>query len=238
MKLYGVGVGPGDSELLTLKAVRVLNKVKAIFVASSSKNDYSLALEVVKNHLNDNAEIIPLPFPMTKDEEVLKKAWVGNGEVVLEGLRRFNEVAFVTLGDPLLYSTFGYLAKTVKKMAPEVEIEVVPGITAAQAASSRMGIILAQGDENLVFMSGCSDGELLRFLLGRKGVNIVLYKVYREHKEIMEELERSGRLNEAKAISFCGFPQEKVYHDPKELLSSRPPYFTLMVIGGHPISSE
>ena len=115
--LYGIGVGPGDPELITLKALKVLQAVPHIFASCSTKNTYSLALSIVRCHLN-GAGIEHLPFPMTKDPQVLASAWEQNARRVLEVLATGSDAAFVTLGDPLTYSTFGYLLKTLKRLAP------------------------------------------------------------------------------------------------------------------------
>jgi len=119
--LYGIGVGPGDPELITLKALKVLHRVPHIFAACSTKNSYSLALSIVRCHLN-GAGIEHLPFPMTKDTQVLASAWERNARRVLEVLATGSDAAFVTLGDPLTYSTFGYLLKTLKRLDPGVSI--------------------------------------------------------------------------------------------------------------------
>ena len=124
--LYGIGVGPGDPELITLKAIKVLHRVPHIFAACSTKNSYSLALSIVRCHLN-GAGIEHLPFPMSKDPQVLASAWEQNARRVLEVLATGSDAAFVTLGDPLTYSTFGYLLKTLKGLAPRGEHRHHPG---------------------------------------------------------------------------------------------------------------
>ena len=137
--LYGVGVGPGDPELITLKAVKVLNHVKVIFAASSSKNEYSLALENAKSHMLNGAEVVRLSFPMTRDQEILEKAWEENATRILDFVQQGKDVAFITIGDPLTYSTFGYVMETIQEMAPEVPVCVIPGVTSYQAATAAAG---------------------------------------------------------------------------------------------------
>jgi len=227
-KLYGVGVGPGDPDLLTLKALQVIKRVAHLFVASSTKNQYSLALRVIAPHLPQGKEIQRLAFPMTYDQEELQKAWKANARIVIESLRS-GDAAFLTLGDPCLYSTFGYLVREVQKQAPEVEFEIVPGITAAQAAAARLKLSLAEKDEAVLIIPGTRAKTELKTWASR-GNTLVLYKVYRQAQEILDLLKESGRLSETKAISFCGMPEEKIYSSPPKERAF--PYFTLFIVGG------
>ncbi len=232
--LYGVGVGPGDPDLLTFKAARILQEVAHIFVASSTKNDYSLALRTVEKYLPGGTPIERLPFPMTRDREVLEEAWEENARRVAEVLTRKKSAAFLTLGDPALFSTFGHLARKLKSSLPETEIRMVPGITAAQAAAARLGLLLAEGEGAFVIASGLATSHVIR-KFSKEATSLALYKVYRRAEEIINLLEETGRLKETRAISFCGFPEEKIYEDPKELSDSTPPYFTLLIVGGKPL---
>jgi len=230
-KFFGVGVGPGDPELLTLKAFRVLLGVDYLFVASSSKNDYSRALEVIKPHLWEPKPIENLPFPMTCDQKVLVQAWEANAKRVAEKLCQGRDVAFITLGDPCFYSTLIYLVRELKKLLPEVKIEIVPGITAAQAAAARLKVALAEGESSVLFASGIKGEELIR-CLGEEVDVLVLYKVYRQASHILKALKDIGRLKETKGISFCGLPEEKIYQDMSSASAFRFPYLTLFIVGG------
>ncbi len=136
--LYGIGVGPGDPELIPLKAVRILQHVNMIFTASSAKNEYSLAVKIAEPHLPASAVIKTLSFPMTKDPEVTRLAWQGNAQAILDELQSGRDVAFLTLGDPLTYSTYGYILKHIQILAPDLTIVTVPGITSFQAAAARL----------------------------------------------------------------------------------------------------
>jgi len=128
-KLYGIGVGPGDPELIPLKSIRILKTIDVLFAASSSKNDYSYALEIARPHLGKNIQTIRLSFPMTADIEREKHAWRKNAETVIEHLNQGKDAAFITIGDPLTYSTYAYLVKEVKRLSPDTVINTIPGIT-------------------------------------------------------------------------------------------------------------
>ena len=232
--LWGVGVGPGDPELLTLKAVRVIQEADFVFVSASTGKEYSLALRVAAKYIPPERPIEYLPFPMTRDREDLERAWEENARKVVEKLRRFTRVVFLTMGDPSLYSTFGYLARGVKRLWPKVEIRIVQGITAAQAAAARFNLILTEGEEAFVLASGLAAEEVLKKFAGER-TSFALYKVYRRAPKIIEILKQTKRLKDARAISWCGFPEETIYEEVTQISGSTPPYFTLLLVGGKPL---
>lgn len=152
-KVYGVGVGPGDRELLTLKALKVLKKVEKIFVPVSREGKPSLAYEVVKD-IVEGKSIEELLFPMIRDKERLKVYYQRAFERVknTEG-----EVAVITLGDPTLYSTFSYLWKLLKEN--NIPVEIVNGIPSPFACAGRLNIPLVEGGEKLVILPRGEDLE-------------------------------------------------------------------------------
>jgi precorrin-2/cobalt-factor-2 C20-methyltransferase len=226
--LYGIGVGPGDPELITLKALRVLQRVPHIFASCSTKNSYSLALNIVRCHLN-GAGIEHLPFPMTREPQVLQAAWEKNARRVLEVLETGADAAFVTLGDPLTYSTFGYLLKTLKRLHPEVRVITIPGITSYNAAAALTHIPLAEGEESFYLVSGALGAARLREVID-KSDNIVMLKTYRNFEEIYQALEEMGLLDRATCISRCGLDGETVVADLRELKGQRMPYLSMIII--------
>jgi precorrin-2/cobalt-factor-2 C20-methyltransferase len=226
--LYGIGVGPGDPDLITVKAVKVLQRVSHIFASSSTKNSYSLALNIVRSHLN-GAGIEHLPFPMTRDPEVLESAWEDNARRVGEVLARGQDAAFITLGDPLTYSTFGYLLKTLKRLNPEVRVVTVPGITSYNAAAALAQIPLSEGEESVYVVSGALGSARLREAIG-KADNLVLLKTYRHFDDIYQALEELDLLDCAICISRCGLDGETVAQDVRSLKGKALPYLSLIII--------
>ena len=107
----------------------MLNQVDVIFAAASSKNEYSLALENAKSHMLNGAEVVKLSFPMPREREILERAWEENARRILEFVQKGRDAAFITIGDPLTYSTFGYVMQTIQEMAPEVPVQIIPGVT-------------------------------------------------------------------------------------------------------------
>lgn len=189
--LHGVGMGPGDPDLLTIKGMKLLGAVRRIFAAASSRNDFSHALAIARPHLREDAVITRLPFPMTRDEAVLRQAWRDNAAVVADALRAGEDAAFLTLGDPMVYATFGYLARTLVEMFPEARCASVPGITSFQAAASQAMTPLAEGAEPLLVLPGVAGGEALRQALAASP-NVAVLKAYRTFRELGQTLREEG----------------------------------------------
>ena len=135
-RLYGVGVGPGDPELLTLKAHRILQQVPIICVPQAETSTESYALSIVQDILDlDNQEILRISFP-TDDEEGAGDVWRSAAETIFERLKSGTNVAFITEGDPMLYSTFSYVLESIRANHPETPVEIVPGVSSVMAAAA------------------------------------------------------------------------------------------------------
>ncbi|NCC25972.1 MAG: precorrin-2 C(20)-methyltransferase [Deltaproteobacteria bacterium] len=226
--LYGVGVGPGDPELLTLRAARVLGRVEEVFAASSSKNDYSLALSIAEKHVRPGAAIRNLAFPMTRDPEGLARAWEANAKAVLDALHTGRDAAFLTLGDPMLFSTFVYLLRAVRALEPEVRVEVVPGVTSFQQAAAVSGTPLAESGESLLVLSGVNETrDLARRMQGAD--NAVILKAYRNFPAIRDWLASEDLDREAVFASRLGLEGETVVRGLADLPDD-PHYLSLLLI--------
>jgi len=228
--LYGIGVGPGDPDLLTLKAVKVLKEVAHVFAASSSKNDYSLAHDIVGEHIPASTPVEQLAFPMTFSSDRLEDAWDSNCDRVVEVLRQGKDVAFLTLGDPLTFSTFIYLMRKVRSRAPDARVWVVPGITSFQAAAACAGEPLAEGEEIVSIISGAKGGERLKEVIATSD-SVVLLKAYKYLPEILNEVDEAGLRESCCFISRCGLDGEVIERDFETLRRmDRPNYLSLMII--------
>lgn len=160
--LYGLGVGPGDPELITLKAARILNSADVVYAAASTKNSYSLAVGIARPHIPDLTSIKMLHFPMTSDQQVKEKAWEKNALTLIDELKKGKTVAFLTLGDSMIYSTYGYVLQHVQKLAPQIPVISVPGISAYQAAAACLNAPLVEGEESLLVVSGVRGANTFR----------------------------------------------------------------------------
>ena len=226
--LYGIGVGPGDPELITLKALKVLEKRPHIFAATSSKNTYSLALDIIHSHLN-GAPVEHLPFPMTRDQKVLQEAWEKCARRVLEVLDEGRDAVFITLGDPLTFSTFGYLLKTIKGLDPKVKVVTIPGITSYHAAAARTQTPLGEGEESFLVVSGAMGAAKLREAVDKTDT-VVLLKTYRHADDILTALEELGLTDRAVLVSRCGLDDETVVQDVASLKGRPLPYLSMIIV--------
>lgn len=223
--LYGIGVGPGAPDLITLRAARLLGSVDVILAAASPSNEYSLALEIARPHLAREARVVRLHFPMTRDKKALQEAWHEAASTSIAILAGGENAAFLTLGDPLIYSTFSYLQKAIKKLDPDAAIHVVPAVTSFQAAAARTGLSLCEGGEPFTVIPGIASEAELRKLLDNPGAAAIL-KVYRNHETIRKALAGSGRAEKSLQISFVEQDREEIRQGPG---AEKPPYMTLLL---------
>ena len=228
--LYGVGVGPGDPELVTLKAVKILRQVSVVFAAASTKNSYSLAQSIVESHLNRGALVRQLGFPMTRDKAILKRAWKDNANEVLKVLEEGKDAAFVTLGDPMTYSTFGYLMRTIRELEPRIPIEVIPGITSYQAGAAAARVPLAEAEESFTVISGAMGAQKLKEVINYAD-RVIMLKVYRHYGEIMKTLENLEKEKGAVMVTRCGLKEQEIVRDLEKRPDKIPHYLSLLIIG-------
>jgi precorrin-2/cobalt-factor-2 C20-methyltransferase len=218
---YGVGVGPGDPELLTLKAVRLIKENEVIALPGESPKE-TLAYRIAVGAVPELAEkeLLGLAMPMLKDREALKKAWRAGAETVESFLDAGRNVIFLTLGDPTVYSTFSYLQKILEEDG--YRTETVSGVTSFCAAAARANRPLAEWDEVLHILPGRYEtGENLEF-----GGNYVLMKSGSHAVEIKEKLQARGL--RAFAVENCGLENEKVYERLEDIPEDAG-YFLLIV---------
>lgn len=229
--LYGIGVGPGAADLLTVRAVRVLKTVDVILAAASPRNDYSRALETARPHLRAGVEVLRLEFPMTHDRQLLRQAWDVAATATERVLRQGKDAAFLTIGDPLIYSTFGYLSRTLSRRAPDLAVEVVPGITSFQAAAARTGTILCEGRESLLILPGINDARTLEHGLTQVDSAVIL-KAYRNFPAIRQVLEQTGYKADSLFASHVAMAGEQFTRD-LDSLPDVPPYLSLVLAHRH-----
>ncbi|MCJ7617836.1 MAG: precorrin-2 C(20)-methyltransferase [Desulfobacterales bacterium] len=226
--LYGIGVGPGDPELITIKASKILNKVDVVFAAASTKNSYSLAVSIAGPHIPETTLVKKLSFPMTINKKETERAWKDNARTIIKELELGKDVAFLSLGDCMTYSTYGYILKHIRKTASHVNIKTIPGITSYQAAASCLNVPLVEGEESLLIVSGARGGEHLR-QLSVKPECVVFLKAYRNIKDIDSAINESGLYSHSVGVLNCGHPEEEIVTDIKELSKRQPNYWTLII---------
>ena len=229
--LIGVGVGPGDPELLTLKAARLLREADVVFAPSTSLDRESRAEQIVLAA----TEVQPrrLVFALEDQGGVTAEraaAWDAAARTVLGAFEAGAQtVAFVTLGDPNVYSTFGYLAQTVAGLDAEIRTESVPGITAMQDLAARADVRLAEGREPLTLVPATAGIDEFRKALNLSGT-VVVYKGGRFLGELKATVEEMGRMEEAVLGTDLGLPSERVGRLRESAGGERAPYFTTLIV--------
>jgi precorrin-2/cobalt-factor-2 C20-methyltransferase len=208
MRLVGVGVGPGDPELVTVKAVRELREAAVVFVPVTDTGEVGRAEATVLAYV-DGSSVRRLRFAI-HDDDARNTAWDRAGAEVAEALRH-GTAAFATIGDPNVYSTFTYLAGTVRDLVPEVEISTVPGITAMQDLAARSGTVLVEGTETLALLPFTAGEQVLAQALATFDT-VVAYKGGRSFEAVLDVVRRAGRIDEAVYGARLGLDGEQVQH--------------------------
>jgi len=218
---YGVGIGPGDSELMTLKAVRLIESSEVI-AFPGTKPEETLAYRIVSGEVKDlgNKDLIGLDFPMVSDKEVVSAAHRKNTDMICERLEKGHNVVLPVLGDPGVYSTFSYVADMVKERG--FETAVIPGITSFCAAAAEDGTNLIYGDEALHVLPNAKNAESDLRLSGTK----VFMKTTKNAWKVMEMAEQNGQF--VTAFENCTMEDSRVYHSSEEAKNSG--YYTLVVV--------
>ncbi|MGI6482911.1 MAG: precorrin-2 C(20)-methyltransferase [Methanobacterium sp.] len=209
-KFIGVGVGPGDSELLTVKGIKTLKSVPVICAPKSSKDKPSLALSIVQNILNERKDdyvILEPLFPMIEDKRALENYWKGAAQLVIDELDQGKDVSFITLGDPSIYSTFSYIAQIIRDEG--YIVEMVPGITSFTSCAASAGITLSEKDE-IVIVVPKVDQRLEEIL--EHADTAVIMKTSR-HSEMLEDIiKKDSRDKKIISVQNCGMKDEKIFN--------------------------
>jgi precorrin-2/cobalt-factor-2 C20-methyltransferase len=211
-RLYGIGLGPGDPELVTVKASKLLAQLRHVFAPKAEDGGFSIARNIAESHAGPETEFHELIYPMTSDPKVLAEHWAIAADPVVKLLRLGEATAFITLGDPMLYSTFTYLNRAVKMMLSEVEIEVVSGVTSFCASAALTEYTLGEKNSKLLVAPAPStEFELVE--LTRQCEKLVLMKVGSKLPQIMTWLASLGLLAQTKLVSRAGLPDQRVIFD-------------------------
>ncbi len=224
-KLYGVGVGPGDPELLTLKALRLIKENEIIAVPGKDIRA-SVAYQIVKGAYEDldKKTLIPVAMPMTKDPQVLKANHDKAADQVEDYLREGKNVVFLTLGDTTVYSTYLYVHKRILERGYGAEI--VSGITSFCAVAARLNMGLVEADQPLHVIPATYKAQEMDEILKLPGTK-VLMKTGKKMKQVKESIEKSGQ--KAVMIENCGMPSEKIYRSAEEIPEDSG-YYSLIIV--------
>ena len=191
--LIGIGVGPGDPELLTVKAVKAIHDADIIMCPASKEDRPSIALSVVDSLIDKskNQEIVKLIFPMTKDKDVLEETWKRNAKIMAETVQSGKNVVYLTVGDPFLYSTWIYMHKDLKEKYPEMNISVIPGIVSMFTFASKVGVSIAEGAEKVAIIPSCYDLSSVKEI-AKNSESMIFLKDGRYFDQVIDVLKESG----------------------------------------------
>ena len=229
-RLYGVGVGPGDPELLTLKAARILAEVPVIFVPQKANESDSLAKAIIRDVVSKSkTEIVGLVFPMSRDSELLAKHWYEAAETIWQYLSAGKDCAFVNLGDPLIYGTFIHVLETLKKNYPEVDVEVIPGVSSINAAAARGLVPLAVDDDRVAIISSSCEDKLIREVLENFDT-VVFMKVNMTFDRVFDILEDLGLTEKCLYARRCTTEDEEIVRGISNLKGQKLDYFSLLIV--------
>lgn len=207
-KLYGIGVGPGDPELMTVKAARIVGEADVIITPKTEKKDGSVALDIARPYIQAHTEIVPVVFPMVLHEGTMSEAWLEAQKIIVSYLEAGKNVVFLTLGDPMFYSTYMYVYRLIENTG--YEIETIPGITAFCAIGSHLGYPIVEKEEVLAVIPATAPQEKIDAVLAVAD-DAVIMKVYKNFDEVQQLLKRHNMADDAVMISRVGLPEEEVY---------------------------
>ncbi|MBW4576419.1 MAG: precorrin-2 C(20)-methyltransferase [Aphanothece sp. CMT-3BRIN-NPC111] len=228
-KLYGIGVGPGDPELITLKGVRILQGVPVVAFPAGIQGKLGIAQQIVAQWLNTSQKQLALTFPYVQDDTVLTQAWELAAEQVWEYLKLGQDVAFVSEGDISFYSTFTYLSQTLQQLHPEVIVQAVPGICSPMAAAAALGLPLTIRGQRLVVLPAIYNVKELEAVLDWADV-VVLLKVSSVYEQVWAVLQQRKLLERSWVVERATLPTQVIYAGLSDRPSLKLPYFSLLVV--------
>ena len=227
--LYGVGVGPGDPELLTLKALRILQQVPVVCAPQSETSQESYALDIVRQFLVEGKqEILRIPFP-TDDAEGAAAVWRDAADTLGEYLLQGKDVAFITEGDPMLYSTFAYVLESVCTQYPGVSVEIIPGVSSVMAAAASAGVPLVTHGQRLAILPAVYGIDDLSEAIASYDT-VILMKVNRTLLQALANLEQLGLAGKGIYVRRASTAREEVVTDLGRLSDEDLDYFSLLII--------
>ena len=222
-KFYGIGVGVGDPENITVKATKRLHEVDVIVLPEAKSGEGSTAFNIVKEYVKPDVEQLFLEFPMIRDVEARKVFRKNNAGKINVELEKGKKVAFLTIGDPMTYSTYTYV---LEHISDDVEVETIAGITSFNSIAARLNIPLMIGDEDLKVVSVNRKTDIYKEIENNQ--NLVLMKISRDFEKIKKAIIETGNKENAVIVSDCGKENEVFYWDIESV--EEVPYFSTMIL--------
>lgn len=225
-RFIGVGVGPGDPELMTLKAVKAIENADIILVPTAAKEAESLALAIAKTYVKTTARIENRTFPMVRDWDVKVQAWDQIASEVEAWVKAGENVVFLTLGDTMTYATFVYL---LERLQGKIGVGIIPGITSYQGMAAETAVPLVMDDMTLTVIPGNLPLETIRTYIRREEA-LVLMKLSLNFRPLIEMLLEEGMRPYARLVSHATQTRQVVYDDIAQIEDDSISYFSTLTI--------
>ena len=227
--LIGISVGTGDPELITLKGLRLLQKVPVVAFPAGVGGKPGIAQQIINSWLMPQQQQLALHFPYVQDTKVLSQAWSEAAEKVWQYLKLGQDVAFACEGDVSFYSTFTYLAQTLQKLHSEVVVQTVPGVCSPMAAAAALGIPLTVRSQRLVILPALYNVGELEAALNLADV-VILMKVSSVYEQVWQVLQAHQLLERSWVVERATLPQQMIYTDLRDRPGLKLSYFSLLVV--------
>lgn len=227
--LYGISVGTGDPELITIKGLRLLQKSPVIAFPAGLEGKPGMAQQIITQWLSQEQVQLPLTFPYVQNMTVLTQAWQKAAEEVWQYLLIGQDVAFACEGDASFYSTFTYLAQTIQQLHPEVNVQVIPGVCSPMAAAAVLGLPLTIRQQRLAVLPAIYTVGELETVLNWADV-VVLMKVSSVYEQIWRCLQQHRLLNNSWVIEKATLPNMVIYSDLSNYPNLKLSYFSLLIV--------
>lgn len=227
--LYGVSVGTGDPELITVKGVKIIQKCSIVSFPAGIKGKKGIAERIIQVYIQPHQQTLPLNFPYTQDEKELKQAWELASLELLGYLKKGQDIAFACEGDVSLYSSFTYLAQTLRQLQPSLSIQFIAGVASPMAAANLLQIPLTTQQEKLAIIPALYSIEELEIALNW-AETVVLLKVASVYQQVWQVIQHKNLWASAWVVEKVSFAEEKIYYPLNNYPQLQLSYFSLLII--------
>lgn len=226
-KFFGIGTGPGDSDLITLRGKKVLNEIDCLYTPEPKKSGKSLALKIVSPHFKEDLEIKQRHFPMVNHLETKQSAWDLIAEEIIKDVQDGRNVGFITLGDPMIYSTYAYL---LERVSNKIETETIAGISSFTQIANSLQIPLVLDDESYAVLPASTDEQVIIMALEQFST-VILMKVSIALPKILKILKEKDLMEQTVLVSDSSMATEKILMGLNELTEeTKLSYFSTMIV--------